>query len=78
MEGHRFFDLQRWDNGTGYMADVLNTYQSKEKTRASFFTTNQDAVFTKGINEFYAIPQAQIDVENSKGEIKLKQNPGYN
>ena len=78
MEGHRFFDLQRWDNGTGYMADVLNTYQSKEKTRASFFTTNQNAVFTKGINEFYAIPQAQIDVENSKGEIKLKQNPGYN
>ena len=25
MEGHRFFDLQRWDNGTGSMADVINT-----------------------------------------------------
>lgn len=78
MEGHRFFDLQRWDNLTGYMADVLNSYQSVEKDRASFFTTNPAATFTKGINEFYAIPQAQIDIENSKGKINLKQNPGYN
>lgn len=78
MEGHRFFDLQRWDNGTGYMADVLNAYQSLEKNRASFFTTNQAAIFTKGVNEFYAIPQAQIDIENSKGKVNLRQNPGYN
>jgi len=78
MEGNRFFDLQRWDNGTGYMANILNAYQNVEKTRASFYTTNQTAQFHKGINEYYAIPQAQIDIENSKGTIKLKQNPGYN
>ena len=78
MEGHRFFDLQRWDNGTGYMANTLNTYQSVEKLRKSFFYVNPTAQFTKGVNEFYPLPQAQIDIQNSGGKISLKQNPGYN
>lgn len=78
MEGHRFFDLQRWDNGTGYMADVLNTYQSVEKNKKSFFYVNPTATFHKGVNEFYPIPQAQLDIQNSTGKITLKQNPGYN
>ena len=30
------------------------------------------------INEFFAIPQVEIDAENSTGKIVLKQNPGYN
>ena len=78
MEGHRFFDLQRWDNGTGSMADVLNTYQSVEKNRQSFFYANPTAQFHKGVNEFFPVPQAQIDIQNSTGTISLKQNPGYN
>ena len=78
MEGHRFFDLQRWDNGTGYMSNTLNTYQSVEKLRKSFFYVNPTAQFTKGVNEFYPLPQAQIDIQNSGGKISLKQNPGYN
>jgi hypothetical protein len=78
MEGHRFFDLQRWDNGTGYMTDVLNTYESVEKTRNSFYINNPDAQFHKGINEYYPLPQTQIDIENSRGTVNLKQNPGYN
>ncbi|WP_018617239.1 RagB/SusD family nutrient uptake outer membrane protein [Segetibacter koreensis] len=78
MEGHRFFDLQRWDSGTGYMSNVLNTYQAVEKTRKSFYATNPNATFHKGVNEYYAIPQKQIDIENSGGKVNLKQNPGYN
>lgn len=78
MEGHRFFDLQRWDNGTGYMANILNAYESVEKTRSSFYITNPDAQFHKGANEYFALPQAQIDIENSRGKVNLKQNPGYN
>jgi hypothetical protein len=78
MEGHRFFDLQRWDNGTGTMAQILNTYQQIEKNRNSFYYTNPTAQFHKGINEYFPIPQKQIDVENSTGEVNLKQNPGYN
>ncbi len=78
MEGHRFFDLQRWDNGTGYMAEVLNNYVQKEKTRYSFYYIQNTAVFTKGVNEYFAIPQVQIDAENATGVVYLKQNPGYN
>jgi len=77
MEGHRFFDLQRWDNGTGYMADILNNYVTVEKTRNSFYYIVNTAVFTKGINEYFAIPQGEIDAENSTGKVYLKQNPGY-
>ena len=78
MEGYRFFDLQRWDDGTGYMADVLNKYVLIEKTRRSFYYIVNTALFTKGINEFFALPQKEIDIENSTGEIFLVQNPGYN
>lgn len=78
MEGHRFFDLQRWDNGTGFMANTLNTYQAVEKTKKSFHSVNPTAIFTKGVNEFFPLPQTQIDLENASGKIVLKQNPGYN
>jgi len=77
MEGHRFFDLQRWDNGTGTMADVINTYVTTEKTRPSIYSVNASATFKKGISEYYPIPQSQIDVENATGTKYLIQNNGY-
>jgi starch-binding outer membrane protein, SusD/RagB family len=77
MEGQRFFDLARYDNGTGSMATTLNNYVSVEKNRSSFYLVNNNALFTKGVNEYFAIPQNEIDAENSTGTPYLKQNPGY-
>jgi tetratricopeptide (TPR) repeat protein len=77
MEGQRFFDLARWDNGTGTMATTLNNYVNVEKNRSGFYRVNNGASFTKGVNEYFAIPLNEIDAENAKGTVNLKQNPGY-
>jgi hypothetical protein len=76
MEGHRFFDLQRWDDGTGYMADVLNAYIAHENSSFDYLIL-KGAQFTKGKNELYPIPQAQIDLSMTDGTATLKQNPNY-
>jgi starch-binding outer membrane protein, SusD/RagB family len=77
MEGHRFFDLQRWNMlYPGLMAQTLNGYAAVEKTRPTIFKVNA-AVFTPNKNEIYPIPLSQIDIENSTGKINLKQNPNY-
>jgi hypothetical protein len=79
MEGHRFFDLQRYDglyggpDPAGYMAGVLNAH-IKADTRAPHPNpVLTGASFTAGKNEIYPLPQHEIDVEGGK----LKQNPMY-
>lgn len=67
-EGHRFFDLVRW----GVAADVLNAYLDYESK--ILVTKFGGARFTAGKNEYYPIPQTQIDIQ---GSDVLKQNPGY-
>ncbi|MCF8307760.1 MAG: RagB/SusD family nutrient uptake outer membrane protein [Bacteroidales bacterium] len=66
LEGSRFFDLVRW----GIAAETLNGYLEKEKDRRSFL---QDAHFEAGRDEYYPIPQREIDF--TKG--LYVQNPGY-
>ncbi len=79
MEGQRFFDLSRWDRDKpGSMAAFLNGYVAVEKNRSGFYKVNNTATFTQGVNEFFAIPQNEIDAENASGTEVLKQNPGYN
>jgi hypothetical protein len=78
MEGHRFFDLQRYDNGTGYMADVLNEYIQHETHVPGYnFLYMQGAEFVQGKNELYPIPQNQIDLSVTGGSSMLNQNPNY-
>lgn len=78
MEGTRFFDLQRWDGVGGFsMADELNAYAAAEYSRPGFFSFNTTAKFTAGKNEIYPLPLGEIDAQNSKGPVLLKQNPGY-
>jgi len=79
MEGHRFFDLQRWDGlyggpaGSGYMANTLNAYAQHEKNILGYGSELHSAQFTQGKNEIYPIPNSAITA--SKGT--LRQNPGY-
>lgn len=74
MEGKRFFDLQRWDNGTGYMANTLNAYIAKELEFMPSYQILKGAQFKKGQDEVFPIPQGQIDI--SKGSLKQNQNTG--
>ncbi|CAN5429983.1 RagB/SusD family nutrient uptake outer membrane protein [soil metagenome] len=71
MEGHRFFDLVRW----GIAAPTLNAYIAKEKALRGYLQT---ANFTAGKNEYFPIPQGEIDQSQSGGAATLTQNPGYN
>jgi hypothetical protein len=66
MEGHRFFDLVRW----GEASETLNKYLTYESTLRSFIKGSK---FTAGKDEYFPIPQRQIDLENGV----LTQNPGY-
>ena len=78
MEGHRFFDLQRWDNGTGYMADELNAYIQHETSIPGYdYQILKGAKFTKGKNEVFPIPLTQIDLSTQESGATLKQNPNY-
>jgi hypothetical protein len=78
MEGFRFFDLRRWDNGTGSMAETLNAYLQHETHIPNFNYTNcNDAKFIKGKDEIYPIPQQEIDRSVKDGESVLKQNPNW-
>lgn len=78
MEHHRFFDLQRYDNGTGYMAEMLNEYIQHETGIPNYnFFYMQGATFQQGKNELYPIPQDQIDLSSTDEGPVLIQNPGY-
>lgn len=70
MEGHRFFDLARW----GVAEETLNAYVTYESKITSDVAGGK---FVKGKNEYYPIPQSQIDLSTRGGVSSLKQNPNY-
>jgi hypothetical protein len=70
MEGHRFFDLVRW----GIAQTTLNAYFAYEGTVT---TDIRGGSFTAGKNEYYPIPQRQVDLSTQSGTSSLRQNSGY-
>ncbi|GAA4435839.1 RagB/SusD family nutrient uptake outer membrane protein [Ravibacter arvi] len=78
MEGHRIFDLRRYDNGSGYMAEKLNAFVTFETGVPNFSCAYLvGAKFQKGKNELFPIPQAQIDLSVKDGSSTLVQNPNH-
>jgi len=70
MEGYRFADLVRW----GIAAETMNAYMVKDRAFRSLFGGTTPKSFTEGRNEYWPIPQTQIDLQ---GSDILTQNPGY-
>ena len=70
MEGHRFFDLQRW----GVMGTVLNDYLSRE---GEFRIYLKGKSFTSPKNQYYPIPQQAIDRSFVEGAATLTQDANY-
>jgi len=68
-EGHRFFDLVRW----GTAKSMMDTYLAYENQFLTATGTLAGAVFTAGQDEYYPIPQTQLDLHGGS----LTQNPGY-
>lgn len=73
MEGHRFYDIVRW----GTADTELDQYYSYETGPDAPGDNLAGGDFTPDKNEFFPIPQRQIDLSVKEGEAMLKQNPGY-
>jgi len=70
MEGVRFFDLSRW----GIAAQVLNDFFAYE---GNLIGDVKGGHFTAGKNEYFPIPQSEIDKTTIGGKATLTQNKGY-
>ncbi len=70
MEGHRFFDLVRWE----IAATTLNAYYTVEGTKRSYLNGVR---FTANKHEYFPIPLQEILNSQLNGAPTLKQNPGY-
>ncbi|RAJ75075.1 putative outer membrane starch-binding protein [Chitinophaga dinghuensis] len=70
-EGHRYFDISRWGQ-TG--ADMMNKFYQYEST---ITTDLVGANYKVKRNEYFPIPQRQIDLSVKNGKSVLTQNSGY-
>ena len=62
LEGHRWFDLQRW--GDSYLLETMNNYMTKEAERRSYYkkrSVSADEIF---------LPLPKDEVDNSNGLYK--------
>jgi hypothetical protein len=70
LEGHRFFDLQRW----GIAAETLNAYIASESQLRTYLSGKS---FVAGKNEFFPIPIEAIDRSAIDGQPTITQDPNY-
>ncbi|SHM93309.1 Starch-binding associating with outer membrane [Cyclobacterium lianum] len=70
MEGHRFFDLQRW----GIAAETMNEYLDEEATKRTYLS---NASFEKGVHEYFPVPLEAIERSFRDGSPTLTQDPAF-
>jgi len=70
LEGHRFFDLQRW----GIAAETLNAYIASESQLRTYLVGKS---FQEGKHEYFPIPIEAIDRSSVDGQPTLTQDPAY-
>lgn len=70
MEGHRFFDLQRW----GIAAETMNEYLEEEATKRTYLS---NASFEKGVHEYFPVPLEAIERSFKDGAPTLTQDPAF-
>src|SRR2546428_2920845 len=75
MEGQRLFDLRRY--GGAYAAKGVTDYLTKEKTVARRAYKTAQKPYATPLNDFYPIPQVEIDLSKVGAQSRLTQNPNY-
>jgi hypothetical protein len=87
MEGHRLFDLRRWDDMTpGYFKSVIDAAYAHEaccgKTGIDQISGARNSYYTGAVpvgpqHRWYPFPFVEIQLSTANGAPTLKQNPGY-
>jgi hypothetical protein len=75
MEGQRFFDLRRY--GGAYAQQVLTAYLTAEMRPARRPYKGAQVPYATPLNDWFPIPQVEIDLSTIGGVKKLTQNPGW-
>jgi hypothetical protein len=75
MEGQRLFDLRRY--GGAVAQQVINDYLTKEATPARRPYKSAQLPYGTPLNDYYPIPQVEIDLSKVAGQNRLCQNPGW-
>ncbi len=70
MEGHRFFDLQRW----GVQKEVLSAYLASESEHRVYL---RGVTFEDPKNQYFPIPTEAIDRSSKEGQPTITQDPNY-
>ena len=70
MEGHRYFDLQRW----GITSEVMTPYLQVERTKRTYLANAQ---FVKGVHEYFPVPLEAIERSFRDGAPTLVQDPAF-
>jgi hypothetical protein len=75
MEGQRFFDLRRY--GGAVAQQVLGAYLATESGATRRAYKSAQLPYLTPLNDFYPIPQVEIDLSKVAGASRLTQNPGW-